>query len=187
MLSPIAYEGEGRDGYRDQIVTCDVGVSMHSKIHPLFMKYSNGTSTHAVSCITVPKLVSCAFSTIPTCPFLIFIYLHVSSLFFLFSTNSMFITRSFLANLKLKELTHVGQSTQYINVLSPCHSPNCSISTESSPQNVLTCNWVRKLYTVELSFTELRNVRDSVAQLFLKLRSLAESGTPWFSGVAPQC
>ena len=34
-----------RDGYRDQIVTCDVGVSLHSKTHPLFMKYSNGTST----------------------------------------------------------------------------------------------------------------------------------------------
>ena len=34
-----------RDGYRDQIVTCDVGVSLHSKTHSLFMKYSNGTST----------------------------------------------------------------------------------------------------------------------------------------------
>ena len=41
----IAYEGEGRDGYRDQVVTCDVDVSLHSKTHPLFMKYSNGTST----------------------------------------------------------------------------------------------------------------------------------------------
>ena len=38
----MAYEGEGTDGYRDQIVTCDVGVSLHSKVHPLF---SNGTST----------------------------------------------------------------------------------------------------------------------------------------------
>ena len=45
MLLPIAYEGEGRDGYRDQIVTCDVGVSLNSKTHPMFMKYSNGTST----------------------------------------------------------------------------------------------------------------------------------------------
>ena len=27
------------------IVTCDVGVSRYSKTHPLFMKYSNGTST----------------------------------------------------------------------------------------------------------------------------------------------
>ena len=32
------------DRYRDQIVTCDVGVSLHSKTHPLFMTYSNGTS-----------------------------------------------------------------------------------------------------------------------------------------------
>ena len=37
--------GEGRDGYRDPIVTCDVGVSLHSKIHPLFEKYINGRST----------------------------------------------------------------------------------------------------------------------------------------------
>ena len=29
-MTYIAYEGEGRDGYRDQIVTCDVGVSLHS-------------------------------------------------------------------------------------------------------------------------------------------------------------
>ena len=36
---------ESRDGYRDQIVTCDVGVSLNSETHPLFMKYSNGTST----------------------------------------------------------------------------------------------------------------------------------------------
>ena len=71
MLLPIAYEGEGRDGYRDQIVTCDVGVSLNSKTHPLFMKYSNGTSTHAVLCISLSELVSCAFSTIPICPFLI--------------------------------------------------------------------------------------------------------------------
>ena len=55
-----------RDGYRDQIVTHDVGVSLHSKTHPLFMKYSNGTSTCSLS-----ELVSCAFSTIPICPFLI--------------------------------------------------------------------------------------------------------------------
>ena len=52
-----------RDGYRDQIVTHDVGVSLHSKTHPLFMKYSNGTST--VLCISLSELVSCAFSTIP--------------------------------------------------------------------------------------------------------------------------
>ena len=69
MLLPIAYEGEGRDGYRDQIVTCDVGVSLNSKTHPLFMKYCNGTSTHAVLCISLSELVSCAFSTILYVPF----------------------------------------------------------------------------------------------------------------------
>ena len=63
MLLPIAYEGEGRDGYRDQIVTCDVGVSLNSKTHPLFMKYSNGTSTqcyayHYPSLFPVPFLQS---------------------------------------------------------------------------------------------------------------------------------
>ena len=68
MLSPIAYEG---DGYRDQIVTCDVGVSLNSKTHPLFMKYSNGTNTQCYAYISLSELVSCAFSTIPICPFLI--------------------------------------------------------------------------------------------------------------------
>ena len=34
----LTMEGEGRDEYRDQIiVTCDVGVPVHSKIHPPFM------------------------------------------------------------------------------------------------------------------------------------------------------
>ena len=37
-------EGEGKDGYRDSIVTCDVGVLLHSKTPPLFVKYRNGTS-----------------------------------------------------------------------------------------------------------------------------------------------
>ena len=82
MLLPIAYEGEGRDGYRDQIVTCDVGVSLHSKTHPLFMKYSKGTSTQ---CYALSELVSCAFSTIPIYPFLIQRIFHslVSTLFLL--------------------------------------------------------------------------------------------------------
>ena len=71
------------DGYRDQIVTHDVGVSLHCKTHPLFMKYSNGTST--VLCISLSELVSCAFSTIPICPFLIprIFHLLVSTLFLL--------------------------------------------------------------------------------------------------------
>ena len=47
---PIDYEGEDRDGYRDQIVTCDVGVSLHSKTHPLFMKYSKHTVLSIRAC-----------------------------------------------------------------------------------------------------------------------------------------
>ena len=61
-----------RDGYRDQIVTCDVDVSLHSKTHPLLLKYSNGTLTQCYAYISLSELVSCAFSTIPICPFLIF-------------------------------------------------------------------------------------------------------------------
>ena len=53
----------GRDGYRDQIVTCDVDVSLNSKTHPPFMK-SAMAQAHT-------ELVSCAFSVIPICPFLI--------------------------------------------------------------------------------------------------------------------
>ena len=51
------------------IITCDVGVSLHSKAHPLFMKYSKGTSTQCSAYIALSELVSCAFSTIPICPF----------------------------------------------------------------------------------------------------------------------
>ena len=82
MLLPIAYEGEGRDGYRDQIVTCDVGVSLNSKTHPLFMKYSNSTSTQCYA-YHYPILFSCAFSTIPICPISIQRIFHslVSTLF----------------------------------------------------------------------------------------------------------
>ena len=66
MAFALAMEGEGRDGYRDQMVTCDVGVSLHSKTHPLFVKH--GWHKCTVLCISVSKLVSCAFSTIPICP-----------------------------------------------------------------------------------------------------------------------
>ena len=116
----LAYEGEGRDGYtcRGQIVTCDVGVSLHSKTHPLFMK-----CTSALLCIAtdislfavVVQLVCCCFSTIPICPFLIqrpFTCLHS----FLLDFNKFHvISRSFLANLKLKELNFL-MSTLYIGI-----------------------------------------------------------------------
>ena len=65
MLLPIAYEGEGRDGYRDQIVTYDVGVSLNSKTHPLFIYEVQQWHKHTVLCISLSELVSCAFSTIP--------------------------------------------------------------------------------------------------------------------------
>ena len=65
-----------RDGYRDQIVSveirvtpCDVGVSLHSKTQLLFMCIVHEWHMCVLSCIPVLKLVSCAFSTIPICPF----------------------------------------------------------------------------------------------------------------------
>ena len=55
-------EREGRDGYRDQIVTCDVGVSLHSKTHPLFMKYSNMMAqAHSGTHITIQACFLCFF------------------------------------------------------------------------------------------------------------------------------
>ena len=93
-MTYIAYEGEGRDGYRDQIVTCDVGVSLHSKIHPLFMKYSNGTSTqcHAYQ---YPSLFPVLFLQS-----LRIFFIYLSPLFF-YLFSCLAITRSCLANLKL--------------------------------------------------------------------------------------
>ena len=111
------------DGYRDQIVTHDVGVSLHSKTHPLFMKYSNGTST--VLCISLSELVSCAFSTIPICPFLIsrFFHLLVSTLFLL----------------QIACEFPVGLCTQYTNEMCASFAKVLNFSTDCSPQNVLTC------------------------------------------------
>ena len=60
MLLPIAYEGEGKDGYRDQIVTCDVGGSLDSKTHPLFMKYSKAQA-HSVMHTTIRACFLCFF------------------------------------------------------------------------------------------------------------------------------
>ena len=107
------------DGYRDQIVTHDVGVSLHSKTHPLFMKYSNGTST--VLCISLSELVSCAFSTIPICPFEFFIYL---SPLFLLQIACEF---------------PVGLCTQCTNEMCASFTKALNFSTDCSPQNVLTC------------------------------------------------
>ena len=85
FLLPIAHEGEGRDGYRDQIVTCDVGLSLHSKTHPLFMKYSNSTSTQCYA-YHYPSLFPVLFLQSLYVPFEFFI--HLSPLFFyLFETK----------------------------------------------------------------------------------------------------
>ena len=85
MLLPIAYEGEGRDGYRDQIVTCDVDVSLNSKTYISTVHEVQQWHKHTVLCISLSELVSCAFSTIPICPFLIQRIFHslVSTLFLL--------------------------------------------------------------------------------------------------------
>ena len=118
------------DGYRDQIVTHDVGVSLHSKTHPLFMKYSNGTST--VLCISLSELVSCAFSTIPICPFLIPRIFHL-----LVSTLFLHVNISYGPG----RIQSVGLCTQYTNEMCApfCNSPNCSTDCRMfSP-------WIRKL------------------------------------------
>ena len=104
-MTYIAYEGEGRDGYRDgyrdQIDTCDVGVSLHSKIHPLFMKYSNGTSTqcHAYQ---YPSLFPVLL--IPICPFLIQIIFAFTCLHSFFTCFHVYYT---IVSRQLEtELTH---------------------------------------------------------------------------------
>ena len=76
-----------RDGYRDQIVTHDVGVSLHSKTHPLFMKYSNGTSTQCYA-YHYPSLFPVLFLQSLYVPFFIqrifhlLVYIQVNEKFF---------------------------------------------------------------------------------------------------------
>ena len=126
------------DGYRDQIVTHDVGVSLHSKTHPLFMKYSNCTST--VLCISLSELVSCAFSTIPICPFLIprIFHLLVSTLFLLQIACEYFLWSG--ENTICRPIY-----TQYTNEMCApfCNSPNCS--TDCRMFSHVFLPWIRKL------------------------------------------
>ena len=56
---------EGRDGYRDQIVTCDVGVSLHSKTHPLFMKCGVMAQVHSVRYTCIQPCFLCFFFNVP--------------------------------------------------------------------------------------------------------------------------
>ena len=150
------------DGYRDQIVTHDVGVSLHSKTHPLFMKYSNGTST--VLCISLSELVSCAFSTIPICPFLI----HLSPLFFLLQ-----IAISYGPG----RIQSVDLCTQYTNEMCApfCNSPNCSTDCSSHMYSCLGSGNCSNT-VIDLGLVELHNVRDSVAP-----RSYVDSQSQAFS------
>ena len=89
-----------RDEYRDQIVTCDVGVSLHSKIHPLFMKYSNGTSTqcHAYQ---YPSLLPVLFLQSLYVPFLFFSFTCLHSFFTCFYVYYTIVSRQLET-----ELTH---------------------------------------------------------------------------------
>ena len=60
-----------RDGYRDQIVTCDVDVSA---FQDTYIVHEVQQCTSTVLCISLSELVFCAFSTIPIIilrPFLI--------------------------------------------------------------------------------------------------------------------
>ena len=68
-----------KDGYRDQIVTtevtqCDVGVSLLSKIHLLFMLHSNGSVMHT-------NIQAC-FLYLFYNPFLIYLYIIGTALDF---------------------------------------------------------------------------------------------------------
>ena len=139
MLLPIAYEGDGRDGY------CDVGVSLHSKTHPLFMSRAMAQA-HSVMHITIRACFLCFFYNPCMDVKNFFIYLS-PILFYLFETNCMFITPSPPTMHELNFLTYrdntiqsVGLCIQYTNeICAPfCNSPNCN--RDSSLQNVLTCN-----------------------------------------------
>ena len=104
----------------------------------------------------------------------------------------MFITQSFLANLKLKEL-HIKRTIRrpMYTVSTYCvllATVLTAVATESSPQNVLTCDLANLgLDAVHAkSHGAMQRARYSVVPLFPKLRGLTESGSPWFLGVAPQ-
>ena len=127
------------------------------------------------------ELVSCTFSTIPIMSLFNSSFTCLHSFF----TCKLHVYYSFSANKELTFLTY-GENTirrgiQYTNEMCApfCTSPNCS--TDSSPQNVLTCNIAlgqEASYTVliDLGLTELRNVRDSDAP-----RSYVDSRSRAFS------
>ena len=143
--------------------------SLHSKTHPLFMKYSNGTITqcyvyHYPSLFPVLFLQSLYVPNFSfTCPHSFFTCLKQIACLILLLRQP----RSEFPNVRGK-IQSVGLCTQYTNEMCApfCTSPNRS--TDSSPQNVLTCNLalgqetVATRFIIDLGLAELRNVRDRV-------------------------
>ena len=77
-----------RDGYRHQIVTRLHSVMWVCLCFPRHI-HSSWSTVMALLCIPVPRLVSCTFSTIPICPFLIQRHLLVHlKLIFAFAAQS---------------------------------------------------------------------------------------------------
>ena len=101
-----------------------MGVSLHSKIHPLFMKYSNGTSTQ---CYAYQYLS--LFPVLFSQSLYMSLFIYLSSLFsYLFSTNCMCI---FSRNLKLNFLTY-GENTIRSLSNQPVFSACACVYTETT-------------------------------------------------------
>ena len=118
-----------------KLFTCNVDVSLHSKTHPLLMKYSNGTITQCYA-YHYPSLFPVLFlQSLYICPFFSFTCPH-----------------SFFTCSKQIACLLYTPSTQYTNEMCAlfCTSPNCS--TDSSRQNVLTCNLALGQETVATRF-----------------------------------
>ena len=100
--------GEGRDGYRDQIVTCDVDVSLHSKTHSLLMKYSNGTITQCYA-YHYPSLFPVLFLQSLYVPFNSKNFSFTCPHSFLLVRNKLHVYYSFSANQEVNFLTYGGK------------------------------------------------------------------------------
>ena len=106
--------------------------SLHSKIHALFMKYKMAQAHSVMHSYKYPSLFPVLFLQ----PFMSlfnskdFSFTCLHPFFNCFQHIPCLLHDPFSPLnpfSKLKELTHVGQCTQYINVLcSACHSPNCN-------------------------------------------------------------
>ena len=98
-----------------------VGTDIGIKLLPVMWMFLciQGTSTayevlqwckHTVLCISLSQLVSCAFSTIPICPFLIQRIFHsLVPTLFLLVRNKLHVYYSFSANQEVNFLTYGGK------------------------------------------------------------------------------